>query len=257
MSQTGGGVGSGSGSGSSPWEKHGQSQAPGGEKNVSHIGGGQEGSSQKLLTRNDAVTYLSQVKEAFQDGGEKYDMFNEVMRDFRAQKIDTAGVIARVKELFKGHNNLLYGFNTFLPKEYEITLDDHDKPLEKSVELKEAISFVLKIKERFQNNKHVYISFLDILKMYRTGQKDINEVYNEVVALFKDHQELLDEFKRYLPQKFPYGQNSTQAQPNNEQNFVSLQDEKDSIIARLVDLHLRVDSPDVAGLDDDKTMMEM
>ncbi|GKV51958.1 hypothetical protein SLEP1_g58571, partial [Rubroshorea leprosula] len=53
--------------------------------------------------------------------------------------IDTAGVIAGVKELFKGHNDLLYGFNTLLPKEYEISLDEHDKPLEKSVELKEAI----------------------------------------------------------------------------------------------------------------------
>lgn len=31
-------------------------------------------------------------------------------------RIDTAGVIARVKDLFKGHKELVLGFNTFLPK---------------------------------------------------------------------------------------------------------------------------------------------
>lgn len=31
-------------------------------------------------------------------------------------RIDTAGVIMRVKELFRGHKELVLGFNTFLPK---------------------------------------------------------------------------------------------------------------------------------------------
>jgi histone deacetylase complex regulatory component SIN3 len=31
-------------------------------------------------------------------------------------RIDTADVIRRVKELFKGHNRLILGFNTFVPK---------------------------------------------------------------------------------------------------------------------------------------------
>lgn len=61
-------------------------------------------------------------------------------------RTDTAGVIARVKELFKGHNNLIFGFNTFLPKGYEITLDEDEAPPKKTVEFEEAISFVNKIK---------------------------------------------------------------------------------------------------------------
>lgn len=57
-------------------------------------------------------------------------------------------MIARVKELFKGHNNLIYGFNTFLPKGYEITFIEEDEPPppKKTVEFEEAISFVNKIK---------------------------------------------------------------------------------------------------------------
>lgn len=58
-------------------------------------------------------------------------------------------MIARVKELFKGHNNLIFGFNTFLPKGFEITLDEEEEeeaPPKKTVEFEEAISFVNKIK---------------------------------------------------------------------------------------------------------------
>ena len=63
-------------------------------------------------------------------------------------RIDTAGVIARVKELFKGHRDLILGFNTFLPKGYEITLplEDEQPPVKKPVEFEEAINFVNKIK---------------------------------------------------------------------------------------------------------------
>ena len=62
-------------------------------------------------------------------------------------RIDTVGVIARVKELFQGHHNLILGFNTFLPKGYEIVLHPEDDPrAKKPVEFEEAISFVSKIK---------------------------------------------------------------------------------------------------------------
>lgn len=55
-------------------------------------------------------------------------------------------MIARVKQLFKGHNNLIFGFNTFLPKGFEITLDEEEAPPKKTVKFEEAISFVNKIK---------------------------------------------------------------------------------------------------------------
>lgn len=56
-----------------------------------------------------------------------------------------------MKELFKGHNNLISGFNTFLPKGYKIILDDDDNddeapPPKMTAESEEAISFENKIK---------------------------------------------------------------------------------------------------------------
>ncbi|KAJ4884289.1 Paired amphipathic helix protein Sin3-like 4 [Raphanus sativus] len=162
------------------------------------VGGG---SAQKLTT-NDALAYLKAVKDKFQDNRQKYDEFLEVMKDFKAQRVDTSGVILRVKELFKGNRELILGFNTFLPKGFEITLlpEEDDQPLpKKPVEFEEAISFVNKIKTRFQGDDRVYKSFLDILNMYRKENKSITEVYQEVATLFRDHHDLLVEFTHFLP----------------------------------------------------------
>ncbi|KAK4594825.1 hypothetical protein RGQ29_018519 [Quercus rubra] len=67
-----------------------------------------------------------EVKETFQDKREKYDMFLKVIIDFKAQRIGNVDVTIRVKELFEGHNNLIFGFNIFLPKKYEIALEDDE-----------------------------------------------------------------------------------------------------------------------------------
>ncbi|XP_060176284.1 paired amphipathic helix protein Sin3-like 2 [Lycium barbarum] len=79
--------------GSSRGESYGQSQLPG-----SGAGGGGSGSgggggtgeggagasvSTQKLTTNDALSYLKEVKDMFQDQREKYDLFLDVVKDFR------------------------------------------------------------------------------------------------------------------------------------------------------------------------------
>ncbi|GAB2288794.1 hypothetical protein Dimus_023105 [Dionaea muscipula] len=222
------------------------------------------------LTTDDALQYLKEVKDMFQDQREKYDQFLEVMKEFKAQRIDTEGVIARVKELFKGHNNLIYGFNTFLPKGYEITLDDDEGPPKKAVEFEEAINFVNKIKRRFQNDDHVYKSFLDILNMYRKEHKNIDEVYEEVSQLFEDHPDLLDEFKRFLPDNSlavsghyaqhgrsifqRYDERSSVVPPSRQVSMEKQHWRRDKVSTSHADRDLSVERPD---LDEDKAMMKM
>ena len=58
---------------------------------------------------------LPQVKNKFGDKPVIYNQFLDIMKNFKAQEIDTPGVIDRVSELFAGHNSLILGFNTFLP----------------------------------------------------------------------------------------------------------------------------------------------
>jgi paired amphipathic helix protein Sin3a len=57
-----------------------------------------------------------QVKMEFSDKPHIYNEFLEIMKNFKAQSINTPGVIARVKQLFRGYNKLILGFNTFLPE---------------------------------------------------------------------------------------------------------------------------------------------
>ncbi|KAL6351347.1 hypothetical protein AAG906_035139 [Vitis piasezkii] len=220
------------------------------------------GGTQKLTT-NDALAYLKAVKDIFQDKRDKYDDFLEVMKDFKAQRIDTAGVIARVKELFKGHRDLILGFNTFLPKGYEITLplEDEQPPVKKPVEFEEAINFVNKIKTRFQGDDHVYKSFLDILNMYRKENKSITEVYQEVAALFHDHPDLLVEFTHFLPdtsaastQYAPSGRNPMHRERGSLVPPLRqiLTDKKERITASHADRDLSVDRPDT---DHDRIIM--
>ncbi|XP_042052959.1 paired amphipathic helix protein Sin3-like 5 isoform X2 [Salvia splendens] len=158
-------------------------------------------SSAQGLTTTDAFSYLKYIKEVFQDNKDKYGEFIDVMKDFRSQRIDTSDVILRVKELFKGNRDLILGFNTFLPKGYEITLPPEDEPYlkNKPIDFDEAISFVTKIKTRFRGKDHVYKAFLGTLNMCRKEDKSLTEVYQEVSDLFQGHDDLLVDFTLFLP----------------------------------------------------------
>lgn len=56
------------------------------------------------------------------------------------------------------------------------------------MEFDQAINYVNKIKTRFSSDERVYKAFLEILNMYRKGQKTISNVYEEVAVLFRSHQ---------------------------------------------------------------------
>ncbi|CAN7113330.1 unnamed protein product [Brassica rapa subsp. narinosa] len=254
--------------GSSRGELYGQSPVPGSGDTEEGRGEGGRIASGDVTSQNvkDALSYLKDVKDMFHDQRETYDRFLEVMKDFKALRIDTRGVIARVKELFKGHNHLIYGFNTFLPKGFEITLIEEDEaPPKKTVDFEEAIHFVNKIKTRFKHDEHVYKSFLGILNLYRKEKKGISEVYNEVSILFEGHSDLLEEFTRFLPASLPShsaAQHSrSQAQRYNDprsgpplirQMQVEKEHRRERAVASRSDY-----SADHNDLCDDKTMVKM
>ena len=68
----------------------------------------------------DALAYLDKVKSAYEDRAEMYNCFLDIMKEFKAQRVDTPGVIDRILSLFRGDRALLLGFNTFLPPGYKI-----------------------------------------------------------------------------------------------------------------------------------------
>jgi histone deacetylase complex regulatory component SIN3 len=84
----------------------------------------EEGSQARALRVEDALAYLEQVKAQFEDRPRIYAKFLDIMKEFKAQTIDTPGVIEQVTRLFRGYPNLVLGFNTFLPAGYKIELSD-------------------------------------------------------------------------------------------------------------------------------------
>ena len=76
----------------------------------------------------DAMLYLDQVKIEFSDRPHIYNGFLEILKHFKAQTIDTIGVIHSVRRLFHGHIDLILGFNIFLPG-YKLELKEGYKPL--------------------------------------------------------------------------------------------------------------------------------
>jgi histone deacetylase complex regulatory component SIN3 len=77
---------------------------------------------QKLKVE-DALAYLAKVKAEFDRKPHIYTKFLDIMKNFKAHTVDTPGVIQQVSQLFRGHDQLILGFNTFLPEEQRISLE--------------------------------------------------------------------------------------------------------------------------------------
>ncbi|CAJ1939989.1 unnamed protein product [Sphenostylis stenocarpa] len=81
----------------------------------------------KAATKDDVIAFANAVKYTLGDEKEKYVHFLDIMNDYGNQRIDVVIAMERMKELFKGHGDLLLGFNALLPKECEITLSCEDE----------------------------------------------------------------------------------------------------------------------------------
>lgn len=79
------------------------------------------------LRVEDALSYLDQVKIKFSSQPQVYNDFLDIMKEFKSQTIDTPGVIQRVSTLFRGHPELIVGFNTFLPPGYKIEMHSNEQ----------------------------------------------------------------------------------------------------------------------------------
>ncbi|XP_074602037.1 SIN3 transcription regulator family member A [Brevipalpus obovatus] len=86
----------------------------------------QQGQFQRLKVE-DALSYLDKVKFKFNNQPQVYNDFLDIMKEFKSQSIDTPGVIQRVSTLFRGHPELIVGFNTFLPPGYKIEMQSNDQ----------------------------------------------------------------------------------------------------------------------------------
>ncbi|RHN65248.1 putative transcription regulator Others family [Medicago truncatula] len=155
----------------------------------------------KKRTRGDALALFAAVK---QKSMEKYESFAQIVLDFKGENIDTRVVKLRVYELFKGHEDLILRFNTFVTTEYEIKLpSDHDNDESRRLEIKDALSFLKKVKDTFLGkNRKKYAEFLKLMKDFKACRIDTSGVAERVKDLFKGHTDLILGFNNFLPKTY-------------------------------------------------------
>ncbi|XP_022641728.1 ABC transporter B family member 18-like [Vigna radiata var. radiata] len=153
---------------------------------------GQNQSTPQRASMDDALHFLNRVKDVFWDQMEKYDMLLQILKDYKDERITCAVVAARVEELLREHPTLILRFNNFLPKEHEIKLKHEPR--------QELVRLVDNIKERFKKDQDAYASFLESMKSYKEDKRKTScDLHGEIAIIFKDHQDLLDEFTRLIP----------------------------------------------------------
>ncbi|XP_023547238.1 paired amphipathic helix protein Sin3-like 3 [Cucurbita pepo subsp. pepo] len=163
---------------------------------------GEADGSIRKLTAEDALEFLKNVKDVIGNETEKYEEFLQLMKDLAFQRIDIVGVITGVKRLFRGHNDLILGFNTFLPQRYAIAcpLEDETPPRRRRpLKLGDALDYVSEVKRRFEGEFHIFNSFMRNLHLYKRGKKPLSELHREVCVLMQDHPDLVEGFADFLP----------------------------------------------------------
>ncbi|KEH44186.1 putative transcription regulator Others family [Medicago truncatula] len=125
----------------------------------------------------DVSGYFEEVKAAFQYN-KKYFQFIKLIKDFRARRIDSIAVKARVKRLFKGNSNLMLGFNSFLPKEHRIQTFI-------SLRFKDASPLLKAIKVAFQDKRESYYEFSKVLQGFKDKRIDSKDTAARVKKLLK------------------------------------------------------------------------
>jgi paired amphipathic helix protein Sin3a len=150
------------------------------------------------------------------------------MKNFKSYRISIPGVISRVKNLFKGNNSLILGFNQFLPEGYKIEIIEEDDksieetsqqqeqsqqlltatfssvptstqlPLQNDSDYQHANSYVANI--RNTTSTETYRSFLKLLYDYNAKNVSLSQVLNEInTKLFVNHPDLAEGFIYFLP----------------------------------------------------------
>ncbi|CAK9150271.1 unnamed protein product [Ilex paraguariensis] len=152
---------------------------------------------------DDARAYLLLAQKTLHDQTEKYEEFRKLLKDFGDQKIDDTQLSSTVKMLFDGYDDLVTGFNSFLPSKtkhvtasseaYNSTVDNQASTSSWATQ----IEFVRKVQKRFGDDVRRYKSFLVALGMWRFGDRVIDRLDQEVAGVFKEFPDLYMEFKGF------------------------------------------------------------
>ncbi|PWA89313.1 histone deacetylase interacting domain, Sin3 [Artemisia annua] len=147
-----------------------------------------------------AKQYLRIVKETLSK--EEYYEFLETIKAYKERRFNIHKLNIKVNKLFQDRQELISGFNVYLPKECEIIFARADGPPDARKQLQIAevsMHFLDTVKSRLQDDRQRYRSFLKVLEASVIEKIGVFDVYRAVAHLFHDHQDLLKQFRSLLP----------------------------------------------------------
>ncbi|KAG5581612.1 hypothetical protein H5410_052239, partial [Solanum commersonii] len=153
----------------------------------------------------DPLSYVREVRDTFPNQMEKYEMFIDIIKDFKARRIVIVGVVTKVKELFKGHPSLILGFYAFMPNGYEKIINDEDQaPPKKTTYKEQALKSMELLREDVNDtppfqpffSSHIgefekCYKFLDVMKDFKARRIDTIGVIARAKELFNGYPSLL------------------------------------------------------------------
>ncbi|GMH93022.1 hypothetical protein TL16_g12513 [Triparma laevis f. inornata] len=134
--------------------------------------------------------YLADVKTKFGNQPTIYNAFLCLMTNYKAQTIEVPELISCISKRFHGHDDLILGFNVFLPAGSEI------KP---GVDATHGDKYLNLVKQRLANEPSIYNEFLRQMANFKGKRIAIPELVSNVSKLFHGHDDLILGFNVFLP----------------------------------------------------------
>ncbi|KAK2374809.1 hypothetical protein P8452_47314 [Trifolium repens] len=156
-------------------------------------------SSANIKSTDDILAYLNEINDAFKDEVQKFDDFIGVMSDFKEKRIDVEGVVSRVKELFKEHEELLLKFNDYVPEKYKRMSGSSSANIKSTDDI---LAYLNEINDAFKDEVQKFDDFRGVMRDFKEKRIDVEGVVSRVKELFKEHEELLLKFNDYLPEEY-------------------------------------------------------
>ncbi len=180
------------------------------------------------LKTEQVYTYIQRVKDTFRRDLGVYHQFVKIIGDIQNPgQCNILDLVDEVGQLFDGYPDLIYGFNTFLPNNYEIEVQK-DAVIVKVYEKTDdsafwdakgrarqehfgAVGYIQELKHTLAYDPHKYQEFMDILSDFHSKKIDETATVRKVVRVLVDHPHLVLGFNEFLPEGYAihmYNENS-------------------------------------------------
>ncbi|KAK4363217.1 hypothetical protein RND71_018458 [Anisodus tanguticus] len=133
-----------------------------------------------------------------------YGHFRQVMSCYQTN-LDVSTVVSELETLFQSHPDLLTGYRTFLPPQFQEYFPQPQQSRKNNLiatdmnKLNPCIDFMNKVQKRFADERGIVCAYLETIRALTKGEISKNKAYDAIAKIFGDeNQDLVDDFESLL-----------------------------------------------------------